>query len=62
MTDDAVPIVAQRVEFVDIPLEIHVHRSHPGRCPCCQRTCYAPSPISIESRGLAGPRPTTVIA
>jgi transposase len=62
LTDDAEPIVAQRVEIVAVPLEIHEHRSHPGWCPCCQRTCYAPLPISIERGGLAGPRLTTIIA
>jgi len=62
LTDDAEPIVAQRVEIAAVPLEIHEHRSHPGWCPCCQKTCYAPLPLSIERGGLAGPRLTTVIA
>jgi transposase len=62
MTDDDEPIVAQRVEIAAVPLEIHEHRSHPGWCPCCRRTCYAPFPLSIERGGLAGPRLTTVIA
>jgi transposase len=62
MTDDAAPIVAQRVEIVAVPLEIHEHRSHPAWCPGCQRTCYAPFPLSIERGGLAGPRLTTIIA
>jgi transposase len=62
LSDDAEPIVAQRVEIVAVPLEIHEHRSHPGWCPCCQKTCYAPLPLSIERGGLAGPRLTTVIA
>jgi transposase len=62
LTDDAEPVVAQRVEIAAVPLEIHEHRSHPGWCPCCQRTCYAPFPLSIERGGLAGPRLTTVIA
>jgi transposase len=62
LTDAAEPIVAQRVEIAAVPLEIHEHRSHPGWCPCCQRTCYAPFPLSIERGGLAGPRLTTVIA
>ena len=60
--DDAEPIVAQRVEIAAVPLEIHEHRSHPGWCPCCRKTCYAPFPPSIERGGLAGPRLTTVIA
>jgi transposase len=62
VTDDAEPIVAQRVELIAVPLEIHEHRSHPGWCPCCQKACYAPFPLSIERGGLAGPRLTTVIA
>src|SRR6516164_8486994 len=62
LTDDAEPIVAQRVEIAAVPLEIHEHCSHPGWCPCCQKTCYAPFPLSIERGGLAGPRLTTVIA
>src|SRR5262249_35471094 len=61
-TAAAEPIVAQRVEIAAVPLEIHEHRSHPGWCPCCQKTCYAPFPLSIERGGLAGPRLTTVIA
>ena len=59
LTDAAEPIVAQRVEIAAVPLEIHEHRSHPGWCPCCQKTCYAPFPPSIERGGLAGPRLTT---
>jgi transposase len=62
VTDAAEPIVVQRVEIAAVPLEIHEHRSHPGWCPCCQKTCYAPLPLSIERGGLAGPRLTTVIA
>jgi transposase len=62
LTDAAEPIVAQRVEIAAVPLEVHEHRSHPGWCPCCRRTCYAPLPLSIERGGLAGPRLTTVIA
>jgi transposase len=62
MTDDAEPIVAQRVEIAAVPLEIHEHRSHPGWCPGCRKTCYAPFPTSIDRGGLAGPRLTTVIA
>ena len=62
VTDHDEPIVAQRVEIAAVPLEIHEHRSHPGWCPCCQKTCYAPFPMSIERGGLAGPRLTTVIA
>jgi transposase len=62
LSDAAEPIVAQRVEIATVPLEVHEHRSHPGWCPGCQRTCYAPFPLSIERGGLAGPRLTTVIA
>ena len=62
VTDDAEPIVAQRVEIVAVPLEIHEHRSHPGWCPHCRKECYAPFPPAIERGGLAGPRLTTVIA
>ncbi len=62
VTDHDEPIVAQRVEIAAAPLEIHEHRSHPGWCPCCQRACYAPFPMSIERGGLAGPRLTTFIA
>ncbi len=62
LTDDAEPIVAQRVEIAAVPLEIHEHRSHPGWCPHCRKECYAPFPLSIERGGLAGPRLTTVIA
>jgi transposase len=56
------PIVVQQVDIPAIPWEIQEHRSHPGWCPPCQKTCYAPLPISIERGGLAGPRLTTVIA
>lgn len=62
LTDDAEPIVAQRVEIAAVPLEIHEHRSHPGWCPHCRKECFAPFPQSIERGGLAGPRLTTVIA
>jgi transposase len=62
LSDAAEPIVAQRVEIAAVPLEVHEHRSHPGWCPRCQGTCYAPFPLSIERGGLAGPRLTTVIA
>jgi transposase len=62
LTDDGEPIVVQRVDIVDAPLEIHEHRSHPGWCPHCHKECYAPLPLSIERGGLAGPRLTTVIA
>jgi transposase len=62
LTDDAEPIVAQRVEIAAAPLEIHEHRSHPGWCPHCRKECCAPFPLSIERGGLAGPRLTTVIA
>jgi transposase len=62
VTDDAEPIVAQRVEIAAVPLEIHEHRSYPGWCPCCRKECYASFPMSIERGGLAGPRLTTVIA
>jgi transposase len=62
LADGAEPIVIQRVEIAAVPVEIHEHRSHPGWCPCCQRTRYAPFPTSIERGGLAGPRLTTVIA
>ncbi len=43
LTDDAEPIVAQRVEIAAVPLEIHEHRSHPGWCPSASKECYAPS-------------------
>jgi transposase len=60
---DAEPIqVAQQVDILDVPLEIHEHRSHPAWCPHCRKTHYAPLPLSIERGGLAGPRLTTVIA
>src|SRR5262245_26509675 len=62
LTDDAEPIVVQRVEIAAVPLEIHEHRSHPGWCPHCRKECYAPFPLSIERGGLAGPRLTTIIA
>ncbi len=60
---DAEPIqVVQQVDILDVPLEIHEHRSHPSWCPHCRKTHYAPLPLSIERGGLAGPRLTTVIA
>ena len=62
LTDDAEPIVVQRVDIAAVPLEIHEHRSHPGWCPHCRKESYAPLPLSIERGGLAGPRLTTVIA
>ncbi len=62
LTDDAEPIVVQRVDIAAVPLEIHEHRSHPGWCPHCRKAYYAPLPLSIERGGLAGPRLTTVIA
>jgi transposase len=61
LSDDE-PIVVQQVDIPVIPWEIQEHRSHPGWCPHCQKTCYAPLPLSIERGGLAGPRLTTVIA
>lgn len=62
LTDDAEPIIAQRVEIAAVPLEVHEHRSHPGWCPHCHKECYAPFPLPIERGGLAGPRLTTLIA
>jgi len=62
VTDNEPPIVVQQVDIVAVPLEIHEHRSHPGWCPHCGKTRYAPLPLSIERGGLAGPRLTTVIA
>jgi len=62
MANASEPIVAQRVAIAVVPLEIHEHRSHPSWCPHCCKESYAPFPISIERRGLAGPRLTTVIA
>jgi len=62
VTDAEPPIVAQQVDILDMPLEIHEHRSHPTWCPHCGKTHYAPLPLSIERGGLAGPRLTTVIA
>ena len=62
VTDNEPPIVVQQVDILAVPLEIHEHRSHPGWCPHCGKTCYAPLPLSIERGGLAGPRLTTVIA
>ena len=60
---DAEPIrVVQRVDILDVPTEVHEHRSHPTWCPHCRKTHYAPLPLSIERGGLAGPRLTTVIA
>ena len=50
VTDDDEPIVAQRVEIAAVPLEIHEHRSHPGWCPCCRKTCYAPLPALDRAR------------
>src|SRR4051794_1053094 len=62
VTDAEPPIVVQQVDILDVPLEIHEHRSHPTWCPHCCKTHYAPLPLSIERGGLAGPRLTTVIA
>ena len=62
LTDDAEPIVIQRVNIAAVPLEIHEHRTHPGWCPHCRKEHYAPLPLSIERGGLAGPRLTTLIA
>jgi transposase len=62
LMDDEPPIVVQQVDIAAVPLEIHEHRSHPGWCPHCAKTCYAPLPGPIQRGGLAGPRLTTVIA
>jgi transposase len=62
LTDDAEPIVVQRVDIAAVPLEIHEHRAHPGWCPHCRKEYYGPLPLSIERGGLAGPRLTTLIA
>jgi transposase len=62
LTDDAEPIVVQRVDIAAVPLVIHEHRTHPGWCPHCRKEYYGPLPISIERGGLAGPRLTTLIA
>jgi transposase len=62
VTDAEPPLVAQQVDILAAPLEIHEHRSHPAWCPHCGKTHYAPLPLSIERGGLAGPRLTTVIA
>src|SRR5262249_4681699 len=56
------PRVVQQVDIAAPPWEIHEHRSHPGWCPHCRRTCYASLPRPIARGGLAGPRLTTVIA
>ena len=62
LTDSGEPIVVQQVDILDVPLEIHEHRSHPGWCPHCHKECYASFPLAIERGGLAGPRLTTLIA
>ena len=62
VTDNEPPIVVQQVDIVAVPLEIHEYRSHPGWCPHCGKTHYAPLPLPIERGGLAGSRLTTVIA
>jgi len=54
--------VVQQVDILDVPLEIHEHRSHPTWCPHCRKIHYAPLPLSIARGGLAGPRLTTLIA
>ena len=60
---DAEPIrVIQQVDILDVPMEIHEHRSHPTWCPHCRKSHYSPLPLSIERGGLTGPRLTTVIA
>ncbi len=62
VSDDEPPILVQQVDLAAVPWEIHEHRSHPGWCPHCRKTCYAPLPGPIQRGGLAGPRLTTVIA
>src|SRR5262245_14700922 len=62
LTDAEPPIIVQQVDIAAVPWEIHEHRSHPGWCPHCRKTCYAPVPGPIQRGGLAGPRLTTVIA
>src|SRR5262249_54479388 len=62
LMDDEPPLVVQQVDIAAVPWQIHEHRSHPGWCPHCRRTCYAPLPGPIARGGLAGPRLTTVIA
>src|SRR5438477_11132937 len=59
LSDDE-PIVVQQVDIPVLPWAIQEHRSQPGWCPHCQKTCYAPLPVSIARGGLAGPRLTTV--
>jgi transposase len=54
LTDDQPPIVVQQVDIAAVPLEIHEHRSHPGWCPHCGQTCYAPLPLSIERGAWPG--------
>jgi len=59
---DAAPHIVQQIEIREVPLQIEEHRSQPGWCPVCQKTCYAPLPVSIQRGGLVGPRLTTLIA
>src|SRR6516165_7021416 len=42
VSDDEPPLIAQQVAIAAVPWEIHEHRSHPGWCPHCGKTCYAP--------------------
>ena len=54
VTDNEPPIVVQQVDIVAVPLEIHEHRSHPGWCPHCGKTRYAPLPLPIDAAAWPG--------
>src|SRR3982751_3858619 len=47
----AAPRVVQQIEIQVVPLEVQAHCSHPGWCPHCQKTRYAPLPSNIERGG-----------
>jgi transposase len=51
-----------QVELVERPILITEHRGHPGWCPSCRVTRYAPIPEPVRDAGLVGPHLTTLVA
>ncbi len=59
---DLPPKIQQQVEIIEVPVEIHEHRSYPVWCPFCQEIHYKPFPENVIKEGLFKPQITALVA
>ncbi len=59
---DLPPRIQQQVELIEVPIEIHEHRSYPVWCPHCQEIHYKPFPENVIKEGLFKPQITALVA